>query len=177
MSDQLLALVTGLAGALYLLHRRQVGAADGPATPMSESEVRTLAENIVRSFGLQVDPAMLVRIAWIESTFDPNALRPEPQIADASAGLMQTLEGTAEWLASDMGYDAFGTNPNLQTLMSPQASLYYGAAYLEWLSNYRGQRRSEEWTVRGYNGGPGGADASYTLGYWRKYQDAKERFG
>jgi soluble lytic murein transglycosylase-like protein len=175
MAAREIGLVAALGGALWLLHQRAVGAAQPGPGALSETEVRSLARSIVSNFGLQVDPDQLVRIAWIESSFDPGAVRPEPHINDASAGLMQTLEGTAQWLAGDMGYDAFGARPTLQTLMGPQASLYYGAAYLEWLKN--AYNRGEEWTVRAYNGGPGGADKDYTRGYWRKYLDAKERFG
>jgi soluble lytic murein transglycosylase-like protein len=168
------ALLVALAGAAALMHRRVVA---GEATPLSESEVRTFAENTVRDFDeIQADPAVMVRIAWIESAFDPSALRPEPAIADASAGLMQTLVTTARWLATDMGFDAFGRDIELKTLMGPQASLYFGGAYLTYLRTYRGQRRGEEFVVRSYNGGPGNFSEA-TAQYWQRYLEAKERFG
>lgn len=171
MSDRVAGLVALLAGAFALLHRRVLA---GEAGAMTADQVRGFARSIVDSFGFDVAPDMLVRIARIESNFDPSAVRPEPQIGDASAGLMQTLVSTARWLA-DMGYDAFGDNPDLARLMQPQASLYFGAAYLDWLVNaYPG--KSEGWIVRSYNGGPGHSKAA-TDEYWRRYQDAKAELG
>lgn len=167
-------LIAGFAGAFALLHSRAV--AGVPRGVMTADEVRGLAESVVRAGDLRAEPAMMVRLAWIESSFNPEAVRAEPQIADASAGLMQTLVGTAQWLHDDMGYRQYA-RPTLSSLMGPQTSLYYGGAYLSWLSRYNGRSRPEEWIVRGYNGGPGGATASYTDGYWSKYLAAKGRLG
>jgi soluble lytic murein transglycosylase-like protein len=172
MSDRLLLLVGALAGAFALMHKRVLA---GQADPIALEHVRNLADAAVRHWGFRVPPEMLVRIAWIESHFDAGAVRPEPRIGDASAGLMQTLLSTARWLAKDMGYTAFGV-PTLETLMGPQESLYFGGAYLDYLSRYRGERRSEEWIVRSYNGGPGHSRAA-TDAYWRKYLAAKAEVG
>ena len=163
--------VLGLGAAVAFMSRRVISLGGA----LTESEVRTFAESIIGQFNLRVDPRMVVRIAWIESAFEPTALRLESKIGDASAGLMQTLVSTAQWLATDMGYRAFGV-PKLVDLMGPQASIYFGAAYLRYLSNYRNRGRSEEWIVRSYNGGPGHGRSS-TDKYWDRYLDAKRRFG
>lgn len=163
--------VLGLGAAIAALSRRTISL----GAPLTESEVRNFAGSIIRNFNLRVDDDQVVRIAWIESAFDPSALRLEPHINDASAGLMQTLVSTAQWLATDMGYEAFGV-PKLANLMSPQTSIYFGSAYLQYLSNYRGRRRSEEWMVRSYNGGPGHSRAS-TDRYWQRYREAKRELG
>lgn len=174
MARDAAALIALLAGGFALLHRRALA---GDANALTEDQVRAFASG---TLGLidnpRVDEDMIVRIAWIESAFDASAVRPEPQINDASAGLMQTLVGTADWLASQMGYTAFGKRASLQKLMGPQASIYYGAAYLDYLSDYAGQRRSEEFMVRSYNGGPGNFNDD-TAEYWRRYLEAKARFG
>src|SRR5690606_944874 len=99
-------------------------------------------------------PEMLVAMAKVESNFDPEAYRYESHLGDASAGLMQTLEKTALWLYTDMGAKAKG-RPTLASLMQPDVSMYFGAAYVNWLRRYRSITRSEEWIVRAYNGGPG----------------------
>ena len=164
--------IAGLAATFALLSRSTLSAVG----PLSSENVRAFAESIVASFGLRVDPDMIVRIAWIESGFNPSAVRFEPRIGDASAGLMQTLVGTARWLATDMGYSAFGVPTMDKLLDQPQMSIYFGAAYLDYLSRYSGQSRSEEFIVRSYNGGPGNLGAA-TADYWRKYLAAKERFG
>lgn len=174
MKARTLTLLAGLAGAFALLSRRTLaaGAAGGV---LSLREVRALAEGTVAAFAFDVPADLVVRIAWIESHFNPSAIRYEAHIGDASAGLMQTLLGTAQWLARDMGYSAFGV-PDLARLLEPQASLYFGAAYLDYLRTWRGQRRSDEWIVRHYNTGPGASDA---LGepYWQKYLAAKKEIG
>lgn len=168
----LVLVIAGLAATFAILSRRTLSAEGALAV----DQVRALAEGAVASWGFTVDPAMIVRIAWIESGFNPSAVRYEPGIGDVSSGLMQTLVGTARWLASDMGYTAYGVPTMDELLRSPQASIYFGAAYLDYLSRYRGSARGEEWIVRSYNGGPGHGQAS-TDNYWRKYLAAKERFG
>ena len=168
----LVLVIAGLAATFAILSRRTL-AGEGP---LSLGNVRALAEGAVASWRFNVDPAMIVRIAWIESGFNPSAVRFEPAIGDASSGLMQTLVGTARWLAQDMGYTAFGA-PTMDALIrSPQMSIYFGAAYLDYLSRYAGRSRGEEWIVRSYNGGPGHSQGA-TDNYWRKYLAAKERFG
>jgi soluble lytic murein transglycosylase-like protein len=164
--------IAGLAATFALLSRRLAVAGD----VLTAATVRAFADSAVSQFGFNVDPRMIVRIASIESSFSPSAIRYEPAIGDASAGLMQTLVSTARWLATDRGYTAYGV-PTLDSLLrSPQESIYFGAAYLNYLSRYAGQARTEEWIVRSYNGGPGNTGAA-TNNYWRKYQDAKRELG
>lgn len=166
------ATVAGLV-ALTLAFSRQLTTAIGR---QPESDIRALAQKVTREYFPQVDPAMVVRIAWIESNFAPNAFRWEWHLADASVGVMQTLVGTATWLFEQMGATAKG-EPTFVSLTDPETSIYFGAAYLNWLRTWRGKPRSEEWIVRAYNGGPGNATSQRTAAYWQKYLAAKERFG
>lgn len=172
MSERGALVLAGLAGVFALLHGRAVRG----ETVYGVDQVRALARPVAQRFDWPtVD--RLTAIAWIESSFDPAAYRYEPHLGDASVGLMQTLTRTATWLYEDMGYRAYGA-PTLESLArSPQRSVYFGGAYLDWLSRYRGVARSEEFIVRGYNGGPAGIERGQTLGYWRKYQAARERWG
>ena len=45
-----------------------------------------------------LDPLLIKAVIATESSFNPQALRPEPQINDASRGLMQILYGTAKMM-------------------------------------------------------------------------------
>ena len=169
-----IAILGSLAAALALLNGRVVARTAGPLTA---DQVRRLAADTVRRTGFNADPKMLVAMAFIESSFNPDALRPEPHINDASAGLMQTLEQTAQWLHDDFPRYRYRERPTLSGLMTPQMSMHFGAAYVDYLARFRGVPRSEEFIVRGYNGGPDGINRSATAHHWRKYLQARERFG
>jgi soluble lytic murein transglycosylase-like protein len=148
-----------------------------PGQALSLTEVQSLASATVQQhFAGRVDPAMLWRIAWVESSFNPTAIRAEIAIGDASLGLMQTLLSTATWL-HEIGYTAYPA-PTFAELFRPEVSMYFGAAYIDYLAHRNGltSGKGEETIVRAYNGGPGGATRDYTAGYWAKYQAARERF-
>lgn len=179
-NKKLLALVALLvAVALLFKDKLQAFALAGDAPGiLSVARVKALAEDTMRRYfaafeGTPLTPLMLRAIAEIESGRDPLAIRAEPHINDASLGLMQTLFSTAEWLARDMGFTAFGETVLVENLFEPGRSMYYGASYLVWLQSYKGENRSEEFIVRGYNGGPDGVNRTSTEDYWRKYQAAK----
>lgn len=141
--------------------------------PLTVAQVRALAERTVRLYAPTVDPLMIRAMVEIESARDPAAFRAEPQIGDASIGLMQTLQGTAQWLWDDIGDRRF-PRPTANSLMDPATSMYFGARYVAWLQRFR-PGATEEWIVRAYNGGPGGASSSATLAHWQRYQRAKAR--
>lgn len=171
MRDNAVILLAGLAAAFALMHSRALAF----GAVLTSANVYDLARQQIAVGNFDVSADMVRRVAWIESHFDPSASRYEAALGDASTGLMQTLLSTARWLATDMGYTAYGV-PTFNTLLGPQASLYFGAAYLDYLSTYSGQSRSEEWMIRAYNGGPGFSTSS-TNNYWAKYQAAKSEVG
>ncbi|HCI47268.1 MAG TPA: hypothetical protein DFI00_08235 [Rhodospirillaceae bacterium] len=138
--------------------------------PMTAEEVHTLADAVIAGEGWQVDPCMIVAMAAIESNFRPDAYRFEPHLGEGSKGLLQVLPSTARWLFNDMGYRRYSPDD----LQRPVVSIYFGAAFVRWLSFYGNQRRSEQWIVESYNGGPGNSN-SQTQNHWRKYQAAKEQ--
>lgn len=164
-----LLMLGGLAALFWALTSRTVAI---PGIAKTSNDLYALADEVVASFFNRnnVDPMMLTAMAMIESSGNPLAVRYEPAIGDASIGLMQTLVGTAKWLATDMGYNDLGV-PSMDDLLDPRTSMYFGAAYVSWLRNYGGVRRSDEWVVKSYNGGPG-ADNSQVENHWRKYQAA-----
>lgn len=52
---------------------------------------------------------------------------------------MQVLQSTADWLARDMGYNVYEVDWTSSMLYRPFVALYFGLAYLEWLSGYQGR--------------------------------------
>ncbi|XP_024543450.1 uncharacterized protein LOC9661703 [Selaginella moellendorffii] len=138
---------------------------------LTQTEMRAVAELIIgRHFKRRLDPSMICAIAEIESHRQPLAHRYEPKLKEASTGLMQVLASTAEWLVKDMSFNAYSAD----MLYRPFVCVYFGAAYLKWLSTYEHKRRSEEFMVRAYNSGPKHATSKFTLGYWNRYLQAKQ---
>lgn len=89
-----------------------------------------------------LDPLLIKAVIATESSFNPNAIRPEPQINDASRGLMQILYGTAKM----MGYAG---SPD--GLFDPATNIRFGSAYLaHQVTRYGGSIPS---AVAAYNAG------------------------
>jgi soluble lytic murein transglycosylase-like protein len=139
--------------------------------------MKAMADIVIdRHFKGRLDTVMISAIAEIESNKQPFAYRYEPKLGEASTGIMQTLQSTAEWLARDMGYRAYEIEGAPTILYRPFVSVYFGAAFLKWLSTYDGKKRNEEFMVRAYNGGPKKATHKSTLQYWTRYQLVKQEF-
>ncbi|KAM3241076.1 hypothetical protein ACQJBY_054233 [Aegilops geniculata] len=86
-------------------------------------------------------------------------------------GLMGIDYPTAAWLSRDCGYTAY-TVISVDDLYNPFASMYFGAAYLGWLSRYEGRERSHEFIVQAYLGGPDKVNLQETGPYWKKFLEA-----
>ena len=168
MSSAALKFVAIAAVAMFAASR-----ASAAVARLTIEEVRQLAEKTVQRDGLSIEPLMLRTIAEIESDRNPLAMRAEPQIGDASIGMMQTLLGTAKWLYKDMGAVRYG-EPTIEKLFNPEVSMYFAGQMLEWLSDYRRIERGEQFIAMSYNGGPG-ANNNQTRHYWQKYQQRKAR--
>ncbi|KAH7430816.1 hypothetical protein KP509_08G016300 [Ceratopteris richardii] len=142
---------------------------------VTQTEMRAMAKIVVeRHFHGRVDLLMICAIAEVESDRKPLAYRFEPKLGEASTGLMQTLQSTAEWLAKDMGYTYYTNDCSSPMLYRPFVSVYFGAAFLNWLSTYKNKIQNEEFIVRAYNGGPKNATTGKTLIYFNKYLKSKQ---
>ncbi len=90
-------------------------------------------DDIIASAAKQyaLDPSIIKGVIKIESSWNPSAYRAEPQINDASYGLMQVLLGTARRVAN---------NANITTaqLLQPALNVMIGAKYLRDLLNEHG---------------------------------------
>jgi LysM repeat protein len=87
--------------------------------------------------------------------------------------LLQVLLSTAQWLATNQGFDKHGTCLTSKDLQEPKTCVYFAAAYLTLLSNSGGVPRSEGFVVRAYNAGPKGVDTAAALTCLQKYLKAK----
>jgi len=92
----------------------------------------------------QLDPILTFAVIVIESGGNEKAYREEPQINDASIGLMQILFKTAK----SIGYG--GTS---QGLFDPETNIKYGTKYLS--KCFLAENGNIYNTFRAYNGGTG----------------------
>ena len=120
--------------------------AGGYETVKTVSTIRylDLIRKVKRENGLEEIPDDLT-LATIdtESSFNPNAIREEPQINDASYGLMQILYGTAQ----EVGYSGDPSG-----LFDPETNILYGTKYQ--LKLYR-RFNDFDAVIHAYNEGPG----------------------
>ncbi|KAF9587635.1 hypothetical protein IFM89_004467 [Coptis chinensis] len=147
---------------------------DGQAY-LTQTEMRAVVDIIVcRHFMSQIDQEMICAIAELESDRQPFTTRYNKKVKDAALGIMQILPKTAEWLVSEMGYGEYEIKGDPTMLYRPLISVYFGAAYLKWLSNFEGKERNEEFVVRAYRFGPKKAAHKSTLDYWQRYLSVKQ---
>ncbi|CAL5402420.1 unnamed protein product [Camellia sinensis] len=127
-----------------------------------------------RHFVSLIDSDMICAIAELESDRQPISTRYNKKTKEITVGIMQILPKTADWLVRELGYRAYEVEANSKLLYRPFTNVYLGASYLNWLSNYSQQERSEEFIVRAYKGGTKKATHKSTLQYWRRYLGVKE---
>lgn len=97
---------------------------------------------LIASSRYGVDPAIILAVIGTESSFDPRAYRAEPQINDASYGLMQLLMKTAKGL---------GFTGTTADLYDPLRNIELGTKLLNQLLNARGG--DVDAAISAYNGG------------------------
>ncbi|PIA37696.1 hypothetical protein AQUCO_03000324v1 [Aquilegia coerulea] len=142
---------------------------------LTQTEMQAVVGIVVRKhFASQIDQEMIRAIAELESDRQPLATRYDKKAKDTTLGIMQMLPKTAQMLVSEMGYGAFDVEKDPTLLHRPFISVYFGAAYLKWLSNYDGKERNEEFVVRAYRRGPKKATHKSTLDYWQRYISVKQ---
>ncbi|XP_044953893.1 uncharacterized protein LOC123404044 isoform X2 [Hordeum vulgare subsp. vulgare] len=137
---------------------------------LSRVEVKAVAEIIIsRHFSSRgVKPKALAALAEVCSMRFVHGVR-------SRTGLMGIDYPTAAWLYRDCGYTAY-TVSSVDDLYNPFASMYFGAAYLGWLSRYEGRERSHEFIVQAYLGGPDKVNLQETGPYWKKFLEALRHY-
>lgn len=133
---------------------------------LTAREVTAVTElTVERHFRGEVDPSVLAALAEITSK--------RLLYGRQGTGLMETELETVLWLASCSPRYAMYPAASLADLSRPFVSIFYGAAYVHWLSKFEGKSRGEEFVVRGYCGGPNGSESAETLPFWESYRRVK----
>jgi len=142
---------------------------------LTQIEMKAVAEIITsRHFNSQIDLDMICAIAELESDRQPLAVRSDKKNKEPTIGIMQISIESAKWLFNELGYRSYEVVRNPELLYWPFVSVYLGAAYMKWLSNYDQKERTEEFIIRAYKGGTKKATHKSTLPYWKRYLCVKE---
>ncbi|CAN6457310.1 unnamed protein product [Victoria cruziana] len=89
---------------------------------------------------------------------------------DSQSGIMGIGYPTALWLYNEVGYKARIVR-SVEDLSMPFVSMYFGAAYVCWLSQYEGRERTHEFIVQAYLRGAENVNIQETGPLWLKFQD------
>ncbi|KAF1866784.1 hypothetical protein Lal_00018169 [Lupinus albus] len=144
---------------------------------LTQTEMRAVADIVIgRHFHSQIDPSMICAIAELESDRQLLVMQSDNKSKEPTLGLMQLSPKTVDQLMSESGYLQYGEEGNTNFLFKPFANVYFGAAYIKWLSTFDNKQRSEEFIVRAYKGGTKKATQKSTLRYWKGYLSVKENF-
>lgn len=175
-----------IAGAAYFWwsNRFAMGATGGGAIPepdigstpvqTSPESIQGIVERVVASEGqgIVTVPDVLA-IIQIESSFDPSAYRAEPQLDDASRGLMQILYKSAQ----DRGYRGAPDG-----LYDPATNILYGVRHLVWGYRYLDSKLPgagvglDQW-VGAYNAGVGNVlKGRIPVSYVQKFRNARAQW-
>lgn len=90
-------------------------------------------------------------------------------------GLMGIDYPTAHWLYKHGGYQDYKAE-SVEDLTKPFVSMYFGAAYLNWLSEYEGRERDLQFVVQAYLSGPQNVNLQETGPLWVKFEEALGRY-
>lgn len=133
---------------------------------LSRVEVKAVAEIILsKHFSTrQVKPTILCALAEIVSMRFVNGV-------GARTGIMGIDYPTAMWLYRDLGYKAYRVEA-VDDLTKPFVSMYFGAAYLAWLSEYEGRQRTPQFIVQAYLAGPKNVNLQETGHHWLNFEKA-----
>ncbi|KAK2972044.1 hypothetical protein RJ640_005064 [Escallonia rubra] len=137
---------------------------------LSRAELRGVAEiTLSKHFHTKVvKPTILCAIAEIVSMRFLNGV-------GQRIGLMGIDYPTARWLYKDLGYKAYLVE-SVEDLTKPFVSMYFGAAYLAWLSEFEGRERTPQFVVQAYLEGPNNVNLQEAGPLWLKFEEALSRY-
>ncbi|GAU30101.1 hypothetical protein TSUD_55850 [Trifolium subterraneum] len=90
-------------------------------------------------------------------------------------GIMGIDYSTAYWLHSEMGFRAYKLDI-IDDLTNPFVSMYFGAAYVTWLSEYEGRDRTPQFFVQAYFVGPKNVNPQDASTLWLKYEETLSKY-
>ncbi|GAB4854721.1 hypothetical protein Ancab_023306 [Ancistrocladus abbreviatus] len=85
-------------------------------------------------------------------------------------GLMGIDYPTADWIYKELSYRAYIVE-SAEDLKRPFVSMYFGAAYMAWLSEYEGRERSPKFVVQAYLLGPKNVNLDEPGPAWLKFEE------
>ncbi|ONK65812.1 uncharacterized protein A4U43_C06F1220 [Asparagus officinalis] len=142
---------------------------------LTQTEMRAVAGIVVeRHFKSQIDSDMICALAEILSDRQLLAEQYDKKTKETKMGIMQISPMTADWLIREMGYKNYVIQENANMLYKPFINVYFGAAYIKWLSCYDEKERSEEYVVRAYKCGIIKAAHKSTTDYFQRYLFIKD---
>ncbi|XP_038691080.1 uncharacterized protein LOC119989550 [Tripterygium wilfordii] len=133
---------------------------------LSRVELKGVAEIILlKHFSERgVKPTILCALAEIVSMRFVNGIPPR-------TGIMGIDYSTAFWIYMELGYRAYKVD-SADDLTKPFVSMYFGAAYMAWLSEYEGMERTPQFVVQAYLAGPKNVDTPENGPLWQKFERA-----
>ncbi|XP_042405976.1 uncharacterized protein LOC121996183 isoform X1 [Zingiber officinale] len=144
---------------------------------LTQTEMRAVAKIVLqRHFNSQIELEMICVIAEIASDRQLLAQKYNKKTKQTTIGIMQIEQETADWLVREIGYRYYDIEENSNLLFRPFVNVYFGAAYIKWLSCMDGKERTEEFIIRAYRGSIKKANHKSTLDHYRRYLSVKESF-
>ncbi|KAL3643126.1 hypothetical protein CASFOL_013941 [Castilleja foliolosa] len=137
---------------------------------LSRVELKAVAEIILsKNFSVKrVQPTVLCALSEMVSMRFVNGV-------GQRTGLMGIDYPTARWLYKHGGYKDYKAE-SVEDLTKPFVSMYFGAAYLNWLSEYEGRERDLQFVVQAYLCGPQNVNLQETGPIWVKFEQALSRY-
>ncbi|CAL0326377.1 unnamed protein product [Lupinus luteus] len=90
-------------------------------------------------------------------------------------GIMGIDYATAYWVYLELGYRAYKLE-SIDDLKCPFVSMYFGAAYVAWLSEYEGRERAPDFVAQAYFVGPKKVNPQDTSTLWLKFVEALSKY-
>ncbi|XP_010537803.1 PREDICTED: uncharacterized protein LOC104812373 isoform X2 [Tarenaya hassleriana] len=133
---------------------------------LSRVELKAVAEIIVSKYfstkGLRVPT--ICAVAEIVSMRFVNGV-------GKHVGILGVDYATASWLHTELGYRAYRVD-SADDLTKPFVSMYFGTAYLFWLSAYEGRDRSPQFIVQAIVKGPQNVNLQEAGPAWLKFEQS-----
>ncbi|XP_021757443.1 uncharacterized protein LOC110722483 [Chenopodium quinoa] len=112
---------------------------------LTQTEMKAIAEIVNRRhFHSQMDVEMICAIAELESDRQVLATRYIKKTKERTFGIMQISPQISNWLFREHGYRACALEEESSILYRPFVNVYFGVAYLKWLSNFDHRLRPAE---------------------------------
>lgn len=137
---------------------------------LSRVEMKAVAEVVLFKHltTTKVKPTVLCAIAEVSSMRFVHGVGARP-------GIMGIDYSTAFWLYMELGFMAYKLE-TVDDLSNPFVSMYFGAAYVAWLSEYEGRERTPEFFVQAYFVGPKQVNPQDTSTLWLKFEEALSKY-